>query len=100
MRNIVKKILLIMLGMIQGFFGSFAAILGFAAAFPGTSLGAKDYEEDMLFVPLGYLIMILWVVVMATAFIRLRKSKSNLLMFTISWIVGVVGIGVVFYLWN
>lgn len=48
----IKKIFLAVLGLLQGTLGSYSALLGLASAFPETSFGAKDYEEDMSFVPL------------------------------------------------
>ena len=47
MNNAIKKILLAILGFLQGTLGSYLALLGWAFAFLETSPGAKDYEEDM-----------------------------------------------------
>lgn len=91
MKNAIKKILLAILGLLQGTFGSYLALLGWAFAFPETSSGARDYEEDMFFVPFGYMIMLAWLVIMITAIILLRKNKANLLSFIIPWFMGVVG---------
>lgn len=60
MQNAITKILLAIFGLLQGTLGSYFALLGWAFAFPETSPGAKDYAEDMLFVPLGYMIMFVW----------------------------------------
>ena len=49
MNNAIKKILLAILGFLQGTLGSYLALLGWAFAFPETSPGSKDYEEDMFF---------------------------------------------------
>ena len=49
MKKKKKKILLAILGFLQGTLGSYLALLGWAFAFPETSPGAKDYEEDMFF---------------------------------------------------
>ena len=49
LNNAIKKILLAILGFLQGTLGSYLALLGWAFAFPETSPGAKDYEEDMFF---------------------------------------------------
>ncbi len=92
MKNATKKILLAILGLLQGTLGSYLALLGWAFAFPETSSGAKDYEEDMFFVPFGYIIMFVWLVIMITAMILLRKSKGNLLSFIIPWFMGLVGL--------
>lgn len=91
MQNAIKKILLAILGLLHGALGSYFALLGWAFAFPETSPGAKDYAEDMLFVPFGYMLMFVWLVIMITAIILLRKKKANLLSFIIPWFMGLVG---------
>ena len=90
LKNTIKQIGLSLLGLLQGTLGSYLAMLGFVFAFPGTSPDSKDYEEDMMFVPLGYIIMVLWLVVMIATVLSLRKNKANLLLFLISWIVGLI----------
>ena len=89
MKNVFKKIGISILGLLQGTVGSYIAILGWACAFPGTESGSKDYEEDMLFVPFGYAIMLIWIAVMIIAFIKLRKDKGKLLLFLVPWLIGV-----------
>lgn len=91
MQNAIKKILLAIFGLLQGTLGSYFALLGWAFAFPETSPGAKDYAEDMLFVPFGYMLMFVWLVIMITAIILLRKKKANLLSFILPWFMGLVG---------
>ena len=91
MNNAIKKILLAILGFLQGTLGSYLALLGWAFAFPETSPGAKDYEGDMFFVPFGYIMMFAWLVIMITAIILLRKNKANFLSFIIPWFMGLVG---------
>ena len=97
MNNAIKKILLAILGFLQGTLGSYLALLGWAFAFPETSPGAKDYEEDMSFVPFGYIIMLAWLAIMITAIILLRKNKANFLSFIIPWFMGLVGCLVVVF---
>ena len=72
MNNAIKKILLAILGFLQGTLGSYLALLGWAFAFPETSPGA-------------------WLVIMITAIILLRKNKANFLSFIIPWFMGLVG---------
>lgn len=91
MKNTTKKILLAILGLLQGTLGSYLALLGWAFAFSENSYGAKDYEEDMFFVPIGYLMMFVWLVIMIIAIILLRKNKANLLSFILPWFIGLVG---------
>ena len=77
MNNVIKKICLVILGLLQGTLGSYLALLGWAFAFPETSPGTKDYVEDMSFVPFGYFIMFAWLAIMITAMILLRKNKTK-----------------------
>lgn len=91
LNNAIRKIFLAILGLLQGTLGSYLALLGWAFAFPETSSGAKDYEEDMFFVPFGYIMMFTWLVIMITAIILLRKNKANFLSFIIPWFIGLVG---------
>ena len=91
MNNAIKKICLVILGLLQGTFGSYLALLGWMFAFPETSPGTKDYEENMSFVPFGYIIMFTWLAIMIIAIIQLRKNKANFLSFIIPWFMGLVG---------
>ncbi len=91
MNSILKKVGLPVLGLLQGTFGSYLALLGFAFAFPDSAPGSKDYDEDMFFVPLGFIIMFLWIIVMITAIALLRKNKTQLLLFLIPWFIGLIG---------
>mgnify|MGYP001014694624 FL=1 len=90
LNNVIKKICLVILGLLQGTLGSYLALLGWAFAFPETSPGAKDYVEDMSFVPLGYFIMFAWLAIMITAMILFRKNKANFLSFILPWFMGLV----------
>ena len=90
LNKVIKKICLVILGLLQGTLGSYLALLGWAFAFPETSPGAKDYVEDMSFVPLGYFIMFAWLAIMITAMILLRKNKANFLSFILPWFMGLV----------
>ena len=91
MKNLLKRIGVSIFGLLQGTLGSYLALLGFAFAFPESTPDSKDYEEDIFFVPSGYIIMFVWLVVMITAFIFFRKNKANLLSFLIAWLIGVGG---------
>ncbi len=91
MKNLLKKIGFSIYGFLQGTLGSYLALLGFAFAFPTSTPDSKDYEEDLFFVPFGYIIMLIWLAVMVTTFIALRKNKANLLSFLIAWLVGLGG---------
>lgn len=84
----MKKVIYVLLGLVQGFYGSYWAILGYAFAFPESEKGSKDYEEDMWFSPVGYIMMLIWLAVMAYAIVRLRKNKGGLIAFLAAWAVG------------
>ena len=91
MHKTFKRTVIAILGLLQGTIGNYIGLLGWAFAFPESVPGDKDYEEDLFFVPWGFLMMILWVAVMIFAIIKLHKSKANLLSFIIPWIIGLVG---------
>ncbi|MBO6140722.1 MAG: hypothetical protein J6O40_02915 [Ruminococcus sp.] len=95
----MKKVLLALLGLLQGTLGSYWAVLGYCFAFPESEPGSKDYEEDITFVPFGYLMMLIWLVVMAAAIIKLRKKKSELVTFLAAWAVGTAALLIyIFYI--
>ena len=91
MKNKLKKAGLLLAGLLQGTLGSYLGLLGWAFAFPESGPGSKDYEEDMFFVPLGFIIMLLWIIVMVAAIVLLRKNRKNLLLFLIPWLIGLFG---------
>ncbi len=91
MRNVIKKIGLSIAGLAQGTLGSYFALLGYILAFPYTEPGMRDYEEDMLFVPWGFVMMLIWVAVMVSIIIALRKNKVNVIFFLLSWAIGLIG---------
>ena len=91
MQNVLKKIGLSIAGLVQGTFGSYFALFGYVIAFPDTEPGMRDYEEDMFFVPLGFVMMLIWVVVMVSIIIALRKNKANVMSFLLSWVIGLIG---------
>ena len=84
MRDILGKIGVSVLGLLQGTLGNYLGILGYCFAFPDTSPDCLNYEEDMFFVPLGYVLMLLCLIFMVIAVVLLRKNKSSLLTYLIS----------------
>ncbi len=84
----MKKAVFAVLGLLQGAIGSWWVLLGWAFAFPESKAGSKDYEEDLAFIPFGYIMMLAWVLVMAYAVIRLRKNKGELISFLAAWAAG------------
>ena len=91
MRDILKNVGLSIAGLVQGTVGSYFALLGYAFAFPDTEPGMRDYEEDMFFVPWGYVMMLIWAAVMISIIIALRKNKANIIIFIFSWFAGLIG---------
>lgn len=96
---IFKKVLLVIFGLLQGTIGNYLGLLGLAFAFPQIDPYSKDYDEDMFFVPFGYIMMLAWLIVTIAAFILLRKNKANLLFYAIPWAVGFVGCLIMIKLW-
>ncbi len=94
-----KKVLLVIFGLLQGTIGNYLGLLGLAFAFPQIDSYSKDYNEDMFFVPFGYIMMLAWLTVTIAAFILLRKNKANLLSYAIPWAVGFVGCLIMIKLW-
>ena len=96
---IFKRIVFVVFGFLQGTIGNYLGSLGLVFAFPQTDSYSKDYDEDMFFVPFGYIMMLTWLIVTISAFILLRKNKANLLSYIIPWIIGFIGYLIVIRLW-
>ena len=95
----LKKVLLIIFGLLQGTIGNYLGLLGLAFAFPQTDSYSKDYDEDMFLVTFGYVMMLTWLIVTIAAVILLRKNKANLLSYVIPWVIGFIGCLIVIKLW-
>lgn len=95
----LKKVLFVILGLLQGTIGNYLGLLGLAFAFPQTDLYSKDYDEDMFFVPFGYIMMLIWLIVTIASVILLRKNKANLLSYIIPWVIGFIGCLIMIKLW-
>ena len=95
----LKKVLLIIFGLLQGTIGNYLGLLGLAFAFPQTDSYSKDYDEDMFLVPFGYVMMLTWLIVTIAAVILLRKNKANLLSYVIPVVIGFIGCLIVIKLW-
>ena len=95
----LKKVLLIIFGLLQGTIGNYLGLLGLAFAFPQTDSYSKDYDEDMFLVPFGHVMMLTWLIVTIAAVILLRKNKANLLSYVIPWVIGFIGCLIVIKLW-
>lgn len=60
--------------------------IGFAVAFafPGTFPGSRDWKEDMLFIPIGYLMMLVYVLVLGIIIFKCRKKWMELVLFILA----------------
>lgn len=78
MRNVIKKIGLSIAGLVQGTLGSYFALLGYALAFPDTEPGMRDYEEDMFFVPWGFVMMLIGFRTLSSTFSNIKRRLHSL----------------------
>ena len=72
---IFKRIVFVVFGFLQGTIGNYLGSLGLVFAFPQTDPYSKDYNEDMFFVPFGYIMMLTWLIVTISA----KQSKFIIL---------------------
>ena len=99
-KGLIKKVLLGLYGVLQGFFGSWWLLISIAAIFPQSVPGDKDYDEDRWFVPFGFGMLLLWLAVMAVTIFLNRKDKAHLLSFLLPWAVGTGGLLLWGFLWH
>ncbi len=83
------RILLIIWGLIHGGIGTYWVLLGIAFAFPGTTPDSKDYEEDMMFVPAGWFMIVMWAALTILTVVLSRKDKGKLLSFLLPLVIGI-----------
>ena len=93
MKNkILKKILIALHGLFQGFIGLWWSFAGIAfITHPDSSPGTKDWEEDKDFIPFGYLMILIYLIILAVSFYNFKKEKSDIIAFIISLAVGIAG---------
>lgn len=87
----MKKVLIGLWGILQGVIGTIWNM--FALAFmihPGSSPGTKEWEEDAMFIPVGYIMLVIWLTVMLFSYYRLRKRKTDMMVFSIAWLVSMI----------
>ena len=90
--NIIKKVLIALHGLFQGFIGLWWSFVGIAfITHPDSSPGTKDWEEDKDFIPFGYLMILVYLIILAVSFYNFKKEKSDIIAFIISFIVGIAG---------
>lgn len=87
----MRKVLVGLWGILQGVIGTIWNL--YALAFilhPGSAPGTKEWEEDAMFIPVGYMMLILWLVVMFLSYYKLRKRKSDMIVFFMAWLVSMI----------
>lgn len=87
----MRKFLFGLWGILQGVIGAIWNL--FALTFilhPGSAPGTKEWEEDAMFIPIGYVMLIMWLVVMFISYYKLRKRKSDMIVFSVAWLVGMI----------
>ncbi len=97
----MKKFIIAFLGFLHGIFGSWWGLLGVAFTFPDSSPGSKDYEEDQLGIPIGVMMLLSYIAVMAFSYYKMRKNKSYIIIFLVSLAIGMATfIFSLYFLWD
>lgn len=87
----MKKILVGLWGLVQGIIGMWWNIWGFIFILhPDSEPGSKEWEEDKIFIPIGYIMLIIWLIAMLSSYYKLKKSKSHMIIFSITWVVSTI----------
>lgn len=87
----MKKTLIAFGGVTQGIIGAYWNM--FALLFimhPDSSVGTKEWKEDAMFIPIGYVMIVVWLGAMVLSVFKLRKSKLDILIFSIAWAVSTI----------
>ena len=94
----VKKILIGLFGIVQGIIGTLWNMLALAFILhPGSAPGTKDWEEDQMFISVGYAMLVVWLIFMFFSFYKLKKNKKDIIAFLITWLVSIAICIVVIY---
>ena len=89
-----KTVISIVAGILYGYFSFWWLIFSLAFAFPENSLGSRDWEEDVMFIPMGYGMFLFYIGLWIVFWIKKRREKNYFLLFSISTII--MGMGVFF----
>ncbi|HAE52471.1 MAG TPA: hypothetical protein DCG30_04380 [Ruminococcus sp.] len=90
--NIIKKVLIALHGLFQGFIGLWWSFVGIAfITHPDSSPGTKDWEEDEALIPVGYIMILIYLIILAASFYIFKEKKSDIIAFIISLAVGIAG---------
>ena len=88
----IRKILIALHGLFQGFIGLWWSLMGILfITHPDSSPGTKDWEEDKMFIPFGYVMILIYLIILAVSFYSFKKDKVNIIIFIISLVVGIAG---------
>lgn len=83
----MKKIFIGLYGIVQGIIGTLWNMLALAFILhPGAGPGTKDWDEEQMFISVGYVMLVIWLIVMFFSFYELRKNKTDII-FLITWLV-------------
>lgn len=86
----MKKLLIGLYGIVQGIIGTLWNMLALAFILhPGSGPGTKDWDEERMFIPVGYAMLVIWLIVMFFSFYKLRENKTDII-FLITWLVSTV----------
>lgn len=97
----IQKFLTVLWGIVHGTVGTIWGLAGCFLAFPIDSApGTKEWAEDCQFIPLGYIMLAIWLMATLFSYFHLRKSKTGILVFTGAWVGGVLLFIVALLFWS
>ena len=87
----MKKLLIGLGGIVQGIVGTAWNLLGLLFILhPDSAPGTKEWEEDRIFIPIGYVMLVIWLIAMFFSYYKFRKSKTSLIIFSVAWLVSTI----------
>ena len=86
----LKKILIAVYGFIQGYFGVWWNLLGIAFITTAGSVNSKDWQEDSMFIPVGYIMIVVWLVVIIASVCKFKHEGFNVVLFLALLIIGAI----------
>ncbi len=87
----MKKVLIGLWGIVQGVIGTAWNLVGLVFLLhPDSAPGTKEWEEDAIFIPIGFVMLVIWLTVMFFCYYKLRKNKNNKIIFSVTWLVSMV----------
>lgn len=82
MKIITKRIGIVLSGIAYGILSFWWFISSYIMiSHPDSSPGTKEWPEDVTFIPVGYTLIVLWIVISIAITIRNRKNKWNIIIF-------------------